>query len=264
MRKYSGKKTQLRKKRKSVTINKAVKLYVKKATAIKAENKMCATSNNYMPIVQAGINTILSTAVYNISPTIVQSVGVNGRIGNKVNLKSVYLRGCLQLANLISNSGIPAWPGQYLIRLFVGKLKDGIQSPSTAEMALLLRSGSSTYAFDSTVGLSLSRPVNKDYFTILSSKVYKIGISSIITGTQSVYGGINNNDYKLNHLIKMNLTKGFKKNLVFQEGVNNNQPINTSLFIWAGACDPLFSANGHQQDPVVALNYDIEYQYEDM
>lgn len=249
--------------KRKATVSTTVKRYVKRAIAVKAENKVTGTTNNYMPIMQAGISTILATSVYNLSPTIVQSVAINGRIGNRVNLRSVYLKGCLQLANLPTNSGYPSWPGQYLVRIFIGKLKDGIQAPTTSELALLLRSGGSTFAFDSTVGLSISRNVNKDYYNVIYSKVFKIGIASILTGTQGVYAGLNNNDYKLNHMLKINLTKGFKKNLLFQEGVNANQPINTSLFIWAGCCDPLFSANGHQQDPVVALNYDVEYSYED-
>lgn len=249
---------------KKTTFKKSVTAIVKQAMSRKAENKEVCATNQYMKIYQSGSNTITASTVNNLSPTIVQSVNENGRIGNSVTVKSMMLRGYLSVMpqnalGIITDSSVPEQIGQWNVRLFIGKLKASINAPTTADFQQLLRTGAVVSEFASQNSLSLVRGVNTELFSTYYDKIFKIGMQN--GSNASTLTGIHNNDYKLSRLIKINCTKMFKKTLVFND--NNNTPTNCGLYMWAGLVDSLGSALT-TNDPLVQLSYDLEYSYEDM
>lgn len=236
---------------------KMVKTIVKKALDRRIENKEVVQSAAYMGIYQAGGSTIYSSIVKSLSPTINQAVGENGRIGNTVKLKNAFLRGVLMLGQGATTT-VPNANSQYMIRLFIGRLKNTIDTPTTAQLDTLLRAGATTYKFDSGDPLSVCRTVNSELFTVYYDKIHKIGTAH---NGGNVLNGLSNNDFKLMKVMKINLTKYYKKNLIFQD-TSINQPTNTSLYMWAGAIDALASGTTYGL-PVVSFAYDLEFSYED-
>lgn len=239
-----------------------VKKIVKKALDKRIENKeVCNTG--MASFYQNGSSTIIAGYVESLSPLISQGVGENGRIGNSVRLKYSILRGYLRL-NQSGAAGLnPLVPGQFNVRIFIGRLKTSIVSPSTDDLTRLLRVGASTVPFSADNGLSLCRTVNTELFTIYYDKIHKIGTSGPSQGASaySTIGGISNNEYKLSKLIKINCTKMFKKNLTFLDTTLNN-PTNTCLYMWGGIVDSIASTNSNVS-AFVEMDYDLEHSFED-
>lgn len=263
MRKFYPKKKRAYKKKtyakRKPTVTKSVRTYVKKALDRRIENKEVVKAQNNLGFFQIGVNSIISSFCADLNPIIVQSVSESGRIGNAVKLKSAYMRGVLQY-NATSVGGVtPINLGQYHVRLFIGRLKNSINVPSTPDLNQLLRAGSATFPFDSGNGLSLCRTVNSELFTIYYDKIHKIGSQHNVNGTANT--GIGNNDFSLTKILKINCTKMFKKNLVYLD-TTINTPTNNGLYMWGAVCDSMMSSTV-QAAPLVLLNYDLEFSYED-
>jgi len=242
---------------------KTIRKIVKKEMSRANENKEVCQTDQYMEIYQSGISTITGSTVVTLSPTIAQSVNENGRIGNSVKLKNLFLRGYMSIypqntLSVITNSQAPEMIGQFNVRLFIGKLKFSIGAPTTIDFDQLLRTGGLTSPFNSSTSLSLLRTVNTEYFTVYYDKIHKIGFQN--GNNNGVTTGLHNNDYKLSKLIKINCTKMFKKTLIFNDTAN--QPSNCGLFMWAGIVDSLGSQYT-STDALVQFAYDLEYSYED-
>lgn len=245
-------------------LTRTVKTIVKKALDKRIEDKEVCNTDQYMEIYQALNTSITGNTVVSLSPTIVQGVGENGRIGNSVKLKKLFLRGYMSIypqntLSVITNSQAIEQVGQWNVRLFIGKLKNAISSPTTLDFDKLLRTGAAQSPFNSSTSLSLLRTVNTEYFTVYYDKIHKIGIQS--GNNVSVATGFHNNDYKLSKFIKLNLTKFMKKTLIFNDDGNNN-PSNTALYMWAGLVDSIGSQYS-SPDALVQLSYDLEFSYED-
>jgi len=238
---------------------KMVKTIVKRALDKRLENKEnCIT--NTMQIFQNGTT---APVVYFLNPTILQGTSEANRLGNSVHLKNAMLRGYMRLAQTGTGDLNPVIPGQFNVRLFIGRLKTSIVAPSNTDLSFLLRTGASTSPFDSANGLSLCRTVNTELFTIYYDKIHKIGTGGPSQGASSysTIGGISNNEYKLSKIIKINCTKFWKKNLSFIDNTLNT-PSNDALYMWAGIVDSIVSTNSNIL-PFVEMDFDIEYSYED-
>lgn len=245
--------------RKKTVAKASIKTMIKKALDKRIENKTVCLTDQLFDVYSAGGITITTSTVANLNPIITQSVGESGRVGNTVKLKNLFMRAYMSLAGSISSTQTPQIPGQFNVRVFIGRLKNTIAAPQTAELNTLLRTGTLVSPFDSSNALSLVRSVNTELFTIFYDKIHKIG--SQHNGTGTVTTGIGNNDYKLSKFLKISLTKAFKKTLQFQD-TSINTPTNCGLYMWAGCVDSLGS-NYTTLSPVVNIAYDLEYSYED-
>jgi len=262
---YPKKKAPAKKRvyKKKTVAKTSIKMMIKKALDRRIENKNTSVASS-MNIFQSGAATITSTSAVDLTPNIGIGAAENGRVGNNVHMKNAYLRGFLRM-NSTGTNGVNIYvPNQYHVRIFIGRLKESIAAPTTAQYGSLLRTGGSTFLFDSGSGMSLNRKVNTEFFTVWYDKIFKLGAGGHSTGLSqfSTLSGINNNDYKLNYNIRINLTKMIKKTLVFNDALSGNYPTNTSLFMWAGLVDSLASDTTYGSPPVV-LDYDVEYSYED-
>lgn len=239
-------------------VTKSIRTYVKRCLDKRIENKEVVQQSNSLGFFQIGVNSIISSFVGDLTPTINQSVGENGRIGNDVMLKKAMLRGTLVLNANAAGGITPVANAQFFVRIFIGRMKQTTLPPTTPQLNQLLRAGATVYPFDSGDGLSLCRTVNSELFTIYYDKIHKIG--SAHNGGTSV-SGLGNNDFSLSKFITINCTKMYKKKLIFQD-TSINQPTNTSLFIFGAVVDSLFSTN-IQAAPLVRMAYDMEFSYED-
>jgi len=231
-----------------------VKTYVQRAIKRSTESKILVTSSFVNGIVQTAINPGYTV---NLAPQMVQGTGEGQRIGNKINIISVRLKGYLTLYPS-SNPYPPAYASQFNCRLFIGNVKaTPTATPASGDFVNLLRSGTGATGFGTDL-MSLMRPVHKDYWTIRRDRKYKIGVSS---GTSlSVSGGNPNNDYSLVRFINLDLTKNFKKLLRYDD--NDQAPQNFGLYMFMGCVD-VFGSPSAPANPVCQFTYEIEYVYDD-
>jgi len=244
-------------------VSSSIKTYVKKALDNRIENKeICLQGTKElgteMKIYQYFVATITTSSLATLNPIIVQSVAENGRIANSVKVKNAYMRACLVYAPTALDTRQPLQPGQYQVRLFIGKLKNSISAPTNTDFDKLLRAGSTVYPFNSADCLSLCRTVNTEFWTIYYDKIHKVGQAG---GTTNTTTGLPNNDYTLSKYLKINCTKMYKKQLSFMD-TSINTPTNCGLYMFAGIVDSMGSGNS-SVNPFVLLNYDLEISYED-
>lgn len=252
------KKTYVRKPK----VTKSVKTYVRHALDRRIENKTSGVTG-ILYAYQNGTASIISSQVVSLAPTILQGTNESNRIANLVNLKYASMRCYLQLNGSGLNGQIPFVPGNFQIRIFIGKLKNSVSTPLTTDLDKLLRTGAATLPFNSTDGLSLCRRTNKDLFTIYYDRIHKIGVSDPSNNAASfnTVSGISNNEYRLNKTFNINITKFFRKKLIFNDA-SSNVPQNCGLYMWAGIVDSLTSGYTSASSPI-AMYYDLEYSYED-
>lgn len=264
-RKYARKKAVTKRvirRRRVPTKVATIKTIVRKALDRRIENKEAATTSTLFMYQQLQVS-LISSYVSNLIPIIASNTQVSGRVGNQIKVKNFYLNGMLYL----NSSGLagqnPYVPGQWHVRLFIGRLKRDISTPLTSDLNQLLRTGSSTVPFDSSSFLSLCRNINKDVWTIYYDRIHKIGTSQPSnTGTTfNTSSGIANNDFNLSKKIRINCTK-FIKNTFKYNDLATNTPTNTGLYIFGGLVNSLASDDSIGLSPV-CMDYDIELLYED-
>jgi len=239
-----------------------IKRIVKKALDRRIEDKESAVTATLFLYQQTSVS-IISSYVFNLLPTVSCNTLFSGRIGNEIRVKNFYLNGMLYL----NSSGLagqnPYVPGQWHVRLFIGRLKRDVSTPLTSDLNVLLRTGAATVPFDSNSFLSLCRNTNKEVFTIYYDKIHKIGLASPAnTGsTFNTSSGLSNNDFSLSKKIRINCTKMIKKVLRFND-LTTNIATNTGLYIFGGLVNSLASDDSLSLPPV-CFDYDIEMRYED-
>ena len=236
-------------------VSKAVKQYVKKAISKSSETKILVQSGN----LAGTVSTVIAPAqIRRLDPLISQGVIEGQRIGNKISIRKVMLRGYITLYASGVSPYPPSYASQFNVRMFVGYVKGTpLTAPAAGDMSNLLRSGTGATDF-STDLMSLMRPVHKDYWTIQRQRKYKIGVAS--GSNLGVVAGEVNNDFSLVKYFNMDITSCFKKVLKYDDA--DTAPQNSNLFLFVGCTDlvgsPLIPAN-----PVIQLNYETEFYYDD-
>lgn len=236
-----------------------VKTMVKKALDNRIENKTLGTTGT-LSIFQAQNTTIINT--FNLIPAMGQGTSESQRSGNQVKMKYCVLKGFMRYRGQGTNEETPIAPGQFHVRLFIGRLKQSILNPTASQLGELLRTGTVVGGFDSREGLSLVRPVNTEVFTVYYDKIFKVGAAGPANNNTTFFAasGLNNNDYKLNHIITIPLTKMIAKTWTYNDGALS--PTNTGLFMWAGIVDAMASDYANI-NPLVQFDFDIKWSYED-
>lgn len=236
-------------------VSKAVKQYVKQAITKSSETKVLVQSGQLL----GTISTVIAPAnVRSLVPTLSQGVGEGQRIGNKISIRKVMLRGYITLMYNNVNPFPPNYPSQYNVRMFVGYVKGTpIVAPQAGDFGNLLRSGGGATDF-STDLMSLMRPVHSDYWTIKRQRKYKIGLAS---GTNAgVLAGEQNNDFSLVKYFNMDITSCYKKVLRYDD--NDSTPQNQGLFLFCGCTDLIGSALV-LPNAVIQINHEVEFYYDD-
>jgi len=242
-------------------VSSAVKSYVKRTIGANIENK--TMSVNY-----AGAfgNCVANPSMYSypITPytgylTISQGVGQNGRTGNSIKIKKAMLRYILRPQNYdVTNNPFPA---PVHVDMYLGRTRvcSGDQ-PIAADFNALYQSGSTSLAPVGSIN-DLVSEVNKDYFTIKKRWSHKLGFAnSQGTGGIAVAQYFANNDFSLNIIRKMNITKYMPKILKFNDATNQVQ--GDGLFLWYQAVNAGGGINGSTVLPA-HITFWIELTYED-
>jgi len=249
-------------KAKSPTVTPAVKQYVNRMIAIDQENKVINTN------ISLTFGSVANNAVMNYHPilpytgfgnSLLQGVGAGSRIGNQIKVRRVTLNYILRPTGYnVSNN---PFPQPTHIQLFLGYVK-GVpgEIPSSGDFNNLFQAGNTVQAPTGLLN-DLVTEINKDYWVIKKRWTHKLGFSNY----QGTGGAVDsqylaNNDFKLNILKKLDITKLCPKVLRFND--NNGTVSGTNLFFFYSA----MNASGGAMTSLVTpcnITYWINMEYED-
>lgn len=247
--------------RKSSQVSAAVKTYVKKTVKANIEDK--TQTINY-----AGVfgNAIANPSMYSypMTPytgymTIGQGITQNQRIGNSIKIRSVYLRYILRPMpyNIDSNP----FPAPVQVDMFLGRTRvcSGDQ-PISGDFVNLFQNGNSSIGPVGSLNDIIANP-NTDYFTIKKRWSHKLGYNDYFgTGAVASNQYFSNNDFKMNIVKKLNITKYYPKMLKFNDSTNQVQ--GPGLFLWYQCVNAGGGVNASTALPA-HLTFWLDVRYED-
>lgn len=245
----------------SKTVSTSVKRYVKKQIHKNIENKMINTQ------VGKNVGSYLSNNDLQVQPvcpftslfTLSQGVLSNNRIGNQVRTTRVTLNYVLRPRGYSANNNTLPQPS--IVQLFLGRYRQASGAlPTSFEIGTLFQSGNSSFGPTSTLD-DLCVDINKDAWDIKKVWQHKIGNAfGTGTGSQPDRQFYSNNDYKLNVVKRMDITKYCPKLMRFNDSTVSVQGPNLFFFYHAIATDGgVFPAG---QYPVY-IHYWLTYEFED-
>jgi len=248
--------------RKGSSVSVGVKNYVKRALHTAIEDK--SVQINPGPLL---FGNVLESPDFNAYPmlplttywTINQGSGQGNRVGNIIKTRKVMLN---YILNPVSyDAGVNPAPSPSEVRMMLGYVKNTPSfAPIAGDINQLFQAGSTSAA---PVGnlKDLISVYNKDYWDIKKSWTHKIGFATNGgTGTSAISQSFTNNDFKLNVMKRLDITKLVPKTCVFNDtsGTTNTK----NLFFMFYAVSTLGATTSNITTPV-RIDYWIDYVYED-
>jgi len=247
-------------KRKS-SVSVGVKKYVKSQIHKEIENK-CQQING-----GGAFGNVAGSSTLNMYPMlpytgymqISQGLRQNERTGNEIRIRKVMLNYVLKpnAYDAIYNNVLQ--PVE--IDLFLGYVKRTPgELPIAADVTQLFQNGSSTTPPLGTLR-DLISVINTDYWHISKRWRHKLGFAEYYgTGTQVASQSFTNNDFKLNVVNKIDITKFCNKTCKFNDATNTNQGKNLFFFYQAVAANG--AAFSGYQIPA-QMDFWVDFTYED-
>ena len=259
-KKPAGKRSRVvRKSTRKPTVSKTIKSYVKRAIATNVENKHTFATITNQLIQPYGFSGTLLTVIPIIGSSgvgiISQGTGVSARLGNEIKVKQLMLKGWL---NPIPVSAVNVDNGPFYVKMFIGKLKAGITSPTTFGSFFQVNNNN---AAPQNTPFDIFRSANTEIFTIYNSKVFKIGYAATDVVNTVAVSGQPNNDFKLSQMFSINLNKHINK-LKYDDAATT--PTNQGIYMWFVACKADGSAIAITATAgSTEIHMDIHMTYED-
>ena len=152
-------------------------------------------------------------------------------------------------------------PQPCIVRLYFGFRKACRDAaPTAAQFSAFFQAGSFAEPFAGNLS-DMIRPVNTDVFTVNTMRTHKIGNAFVATATTNPAADqqYTNNDYKLNAMGVVDLTKYCPKVLKFND--TTNLP-DTGLYVWFNS---VYAVGSQTVDNTYQTRcyYNISYEYED-
>jgi len=250
--------------RKSSAVSSAVKTYVNRTIHRQIENKQVQTQ---VGLTFGNIAENSTLHVYPLTPfpnylEIPQGVGQAQRTGNEVRVRKVLLKYVLYQTkwNPETNNGLIPIE----VQLFLGFVKNssGI-IPISSDFDNL-------YQYNNTVNpilgslMDLNQKINTDYWTIKKYWRHKLGYSTVFNSDAQInptaYANYANNDFKMNIVNTIDITKHYPKVLKFNDVSITLQGAGLFFFMQALAADGTTMAGS--QNPV-SIEWQLDVSYED-
>lgn len=254
-------KPRAKKATKTTGVSQAVKTYVKRRIHSNIENKVANINygNSFGAINESPDMNMFPMLPYTTVWTIPQGTSVAGRIGNQIKIRKVMLNYVLRpnpYDAVFNTTCIP-----HEIDLYLGYTKQlpGFL-PASGDLDFLYQSGATSLRPAGTLKDIVSS-INTDYWHISKRWRHKLGYSSNNgTGNSATNQSFNNNDFKLNVIQKLDITKFCPKTVTFNDGTNSPQGKNLFFFYQAIRSDGLLS--GSTTLPC-NIEFWIDFRYED-
>lgn len=243
-------------------VPKSVKAYVKRQINTKAELKHAAPLvRNNLPISAYGIVNPhqLTCEDLNTVFTIPQGTADGQRIGDKIRVKSLSLKGYVNLdSSRANNEGYLKNP--MYVKMFVGRRVNTTSNPNTygtTGFADFLQAGPTAQA-PQNLPSDMYRYVNKEVYKIFATRIFKIGMSA--PSNNPADSNQWNNDFKFSKNFSISLNKHIDV-VKYSDGGIEQQ--NVAFYCWFLVC----WANGAQMDalqqPPLEWHYDLNCTYYD-
>jgi len=251
----------LRKSSKSSTVSLAVKKYVKRTVHANVENKCVQINGGYS---FGNVNESPDFNAYPMCPlnafwTIPLGTGQGSRIGNSISVRKVMLNYVLRptIYDITANP-LPE-PTEVQLLLGYVKLTPGTL-PVAGDISKLFQAGSSVAAPAGSLR-DLISIINTDYWVIKKKWTHKLGYADY-TGTGNVPAGQYraNNDFHMNVVKKLDITKYIPKHISFND--SDTTALSKNLFFMQQA---VASSGGTFGATTLQSNIEfwIDFQYED-
>jgi len=240
---------------------------IKKEVLGLAETKIVNIDGTVAPCGFSGTNWNVSNSIpitpYASFLTINQGTGQADRIGDKITVSNVMLR--MVFTPKPYNGSTNLTPKPQLIKLFLVNAKsiNTINTrPNQANMNTFFQEGNS-YASPAGDLFDMIEEVNRDAWSLYATKTIKLGYGSYNgTGFDSSHQYFENNDYKLNHIIKWDITKYIPQTMQWNDASAN--PASRGLFLVILCANADGSAPASTSIVPVNMNYDITIKYKDL
>lgn len=246
----------------TTSVGKALKTYVKKAIHAQIENKKIEYSRTF----SFGGNTATypSLSVTTLTPSSVsynmtQGTGQADRIGNRVRIINAVLRYIL-LPISYDLVGNPQ-PKPQEVQILFGNIKGSTRTtPTSAQLAYLFANGNSSTGPTGLLG-DVLRPINSDFWVIKKRIKHKVGYA-VSDGTGSSAGSQyhSNNDFKLNVVRSLNVTKMLPKVVIWNEADTNPTTFGLYMMIQAVNAD---NTSQLSDTAPCAMTFWLDVTYED-
>jgi len=250
-------------------VSKSVRTYVKKTIHRMAENKTIgsqlalagnptnASSNGWVT------NNVYPLAFNDTTMICTQNNSQSGRIGNKVNVRKAVVSYILTPASY--NATTNTEPKPIDVRVVIFSLKQepviGING-SISQFGSFYQNGSGSAGFANNLS-DQQQAINRDNFCVYYDKKVKLGYSSMPgTGTNTAYQQFNNNDYKLNVMRKIDVTKYLSKTYGWNDSANRPHS-GKQVYICFIPSSAVGTNIGATQQ-LFGIWYDMKIDYEDI
>ena len=242
-------------------VSTAIKAYVKRTIHADIENKTIQVNSG------TSFGNVQESPDFNAYPmapiagiwSIPQGGTQGARIGNKIQIRKVMLNYILRPAPY--DPVVNVLPQPCEVQLLLGFVKQQPTIiPTGFEIASLFQNGSVTSAPIGSLRDIISI-INTDYWTIKKRWTHKVGFSQNAgTGGLAASQYFSNNDFKMNIVKKINITKMLPKTFTFNDGFGTCT--NRNLFFMFYAVSSNGSILGPTQLPT-NIEFWIDYVFED-
>lgn len=241
----------------------AVAKLVKREIHRNIENKTIqySSQNNFIgPYVNSsnGLHGFPLTP-YSSNLAIVQGTGQGNRIGNTIRTRKLVLSYVLW-ANAY-DATYNTIPVPQEVKIWIGYYKPTpMTQPVNANFAVFFQQGDTSTAPSSTLQDILSN-VNSDNWLIKKTLTHKVGFGNNQgTGGSAANQYLANNDFKLNVVRKIDLTKYASKVFKFNDNTSNNPTTGSGLYMMITSVGAI---NNTPEVRPIKLSYWLDYQFED-
>lgn len=262
-RKRNSVRKSTRKSSRRSSVSSKVKRYVKREIHRNIEDKMISNEQviNFGSVANAPNLNVIPVMPYPGFSSIPQNVTASGRVGNKIRIKRVMLN--YVLTPTAYDATINNAPGPMIAQLFLANVKPYrglIPSTTAGDFNQIVQVGSSTAPLAGTLS-DLCCELNTDYWDMKKVWTHKVGFADYAgTGANAAAQYRSNNDYKLNHVKKLNITKYCPAQVTFNDGTN--QQLGPNLFFMFQCVASGGGTIGSTQQPL-RINYWFHIKYED-
>lgn len=245
----------------------ALKVYVKRQIHNQIENKATIQSETLEPVYNylnnsanflvKNVLALLPTTAYN-SVAIAQGTGQGGRIGNKIKPVKYTLDMIFYPAQY--DATYNPFPEPQDIRIMIFKLRCG-QVLTTDLSSDFFQSGNDAFGLTGYLTDMLDC-LNKDTKIVYKDFMIKVGYQIFTTtGTQTVFSGCSNNDYKLNRKVHIDLLPFVPKTWIFDD--TSAVATNEDIYVVWQAVNALGTAPEAAEDYMTKCSYNACLEYED-
>ena len=246
------KKRYMKPKGKMSFVPQSIKTYVQRSIGRNEETKTQSFSAQTSLLSYTGTNlrTLDFNSVINL---VTQGAGEGQRIGNKIKVTDLTIKGWLSVGSTFYTSVLTTGP--VIVKMFIGRLKQALSNPDLSTLYARLYQAGNTSSSPQNNYFDVLRIINKDLFSVYNTRTYKLGIAG-----NTLPSNVSNNDFKVLCPFSFNMNKHYN-NVTFDDTVAT--PTNQAMYIWFVCVNADGSLTNVGVPPLVNCCYDMEVKYSD-